>query len=347
MQEWWKLQNHFELALLLKVVILHLITEAFRHKSSKPCTMRNWVMLGGVTGCVTIFLMFVVTAYSRRRLWRGPHWTDAYEVVSRKKKAEKQEEASRAAAAAAASTDAALVSGGDDQGPSAAAVGSDGGVTVNVQSDAAEAEAKKQRKCCANCGKRLPWKWVPAAEALSNLSACNSRNGYKSWTLPNLLCAAAVTFVIGVLGCALGLPGGPMMAYLLLGFGLKPHVVAGTSRFLVLCFFFGCFVAYAILGTYHKKLAMAYGLLNLGLAPLGMLIFNRLRLRSQHLLLISLVMGCVGMGAVFVYQLIPLLANAAGAGHHIVDHIEYGPVRASVVDSGNYFDISRFCDSGH
>jgi hypothetical protein len=334
---WWKLQNHFELALLFKVVILHLITEAFRHKSSKPCTARYWIMLCAVTGCVTLFLVFVTVSYSRRRLWRGQHWRDAFEVVRRQKRDQQK------------SRDAAVNTAEEDKGTTAAGLTSGEAVTVDFQQDTPDnsGDNKKQRRCCSNYGKRLPWKWVPAAEALTNLSACNSRDSYKSWTLSNLLCAAAVTFIVGVLGCALGLPGGPMMAYLLLGFGLKPHVVAGTSRFLVLCFFFGCFVAYAILGTYHRKLAMAYGLLNLGLAPLGMLVFNRLRMRSRHLLLVSFVMGFVGMAAVFVYQLIPLLANAAGTGHQLPDHVEYGPVRASVTDAGNTFDISRFCESGH
>lgn len=345
-QDWWKLQNHFELALLFKVVILHLITEAFRHKTSKPCTMRYWIMLCVVTGCVTLFLIFVTVSYSRRRLWRGPHWVDAFEAVSRKKKSETPQAGPKA--------DAAVNSAAGDQSPAVAGTSSGEAVTVDIAqqdstaqtADNTAGETKKQRRCCSNFGKRLPWKWVPAAEALTHLSACNSHNRYTSWTLTNLLCAAAVTFGIGVLGCALGLPGGPMMAYLLLGFGLKPHVVAGTSRFLVLCFFFGCFVAYAILGTYHKKLAMAYGLLNLGLAPLGMLVFNRLRLRSQHLLLVSFVMGFVGMAAVFVYQLIPLLANVAGTGHHLLNHVQFGPVIASVIDYGNTFDISR-CKSGH
>eukprot|EP00878_Enallax_costatus_P007443 GHUV01007795.1.p1 GENE.GHUV01007795.1~~GHUV01007795.1.p1 ORF type:complete len:430 (+),score=109.96 GHUV01007795.1:1726-3015(+) len=351
-QAWWKLQQHFEFALLLKVVVLHLVTEALRHHLTKPCTKRYWIMLGGVTAVVTLFLVFVVTTYSRHRLWRGPHWSDALQAVRQKKIAEAVQQGSATAAAADVSI---TVLGDQHAAATAAAAGTE--QTADVQhehtsavpnSSTAEA-ADPAQKCrrCSNFGKRLPWKWVPAVEALSNVSACNSHNSYRSWTLPNLLSAAAATQVIGVLGCALGQPAGPAMAFLLLRFGLKPHVVAGTSRFLVLCFFFGCFVAYAIAGTYQKKLALAYGLLNLGLAPFDMLIFNGLRIRSQHLLLVSLLMGLVGTITVLVYQLVLLLANAADASHKLPYRLQYGPVLASVVDAGNDFNTGRFYAAGH
>lgn len=49
--KWWHLnRHHFELGLVLKVVLLHLVTEAVRHKSAKPCSDRFWIMLVGMTG---------------------------------------------------------------------------------------------------------------------------------------------------------------------------------------------------------------------------------------------------------------------------------------------------------
>jgi hypothetical protein len=81
-KKWWKLNTHFELALVLKIVVLHLLTEGIRHHTTKPCTTRFWIMLGGVTGLVTCFLIFVSVCYNRRRLWRGIHWVDALQEVS-------------------------------------------------------------------------------------------------------------------------------------------------------------------------------------------------------------------------------------------------------------------------
>jgi hypothetical protein len=49
--KWWHLnRHHFELGLVLKVVVLHLLTEAVRHKTAKPCSDRFWIMLVGMTG---------------------------------------------------------------------------------------------------------------------------------------------------------------------------------------------------------------------------------------------------------------------------------------------------------
>lgn len=49
--KWWHLnRHHFELGLVLKVVVLHLVTEAVRHKTAKPCSDRFWIMLVGMTG---------------------------------------------------------------------------------------------------------------------------------------------------------------------------------------------------------------------------------------------------------------------------------------------------------
>lgn len=50
-KKWWHLNRfHFELLLVLKVVVMHLVTEAVRHHTSHPCTTRFWVMMVGMTG---------------------------------------------------------------------------------------------------------------------------------------------------------------------------------------------------------------------------------------------------------------------------------------------------------
>jgi hypothetical protein len=239
---WWGLQNHFEFALIIKVVVLHLVTEAVRHRTTKPCSVRFWFMLCVMTGLVTAFLIFVVTSYSRKKLWRGPHWVDALAAATQKRKQEQLAAASRTSSSAADGE--AAGAGRVAVGPSsstAAAGAAAGEAAVTVQEDAAAAatagdEPEQPRGCCGNCRKRLPWTWVPAVEAVTNITACNSRNQYQNWRLPRLLLHAAVSLFIGIVACALGLPAGPMMAWLLLNLGLKPHVVAGTSRFLVLCF---------------------------------------------------------------------------------------------------------------
>jgi hypothetical protein len=241
---WWGLQNHFEFALILKVVVLHLVTEAVRHKTTKPCSTRFWFMLCVMTGLVTAFLIFVVTSYSRHKLWRGPHWVDALAAAMQKRKQEQLAAANGASAAAAAEDGLAA-----EEEPvlvtSSAAAAAAGEAAITVQADAAADESAaaaatgagaKARGCCGNCRKHLPWTWVPAAAAVINVTACNSRNQYKSWTVPRLMLHNAALLLIGVFACALGLPAGPTMAWLLLNLGLKPHVVAGTSRFLVLCF---------------------------------------------------------------------------------------------------------------
>jgi hypothetical protein len=249
---WWGLQNHFEFALILKVVVLHLVTEAVRHRTTKPCSGRFWFMLCGVTGLVTAFLIFVVTSYSRHKLWRGAHWVDALAAATQKRKQEQLAAASGPSAAAAAATAAeggltaeeeqVLVPSSSSAAAAGAAAGEaaitvqDGAAANGSAAAAATGTEMKARGCCGNCRKCLPWTWVPAAEAVTNITACNSRNQYKSWTVPRLMLVNAASMFIGVFACALGLPAGPMMAWYLLLLGLKPHVVAGTSRFLVLCF---------------------------------------------------------------------------------------------------------------
>lgn len=351
---WWGLQNHFEFALILKVVVLHLVTEAVRHKTTKPCSPRFWFMLCVMTGLVTAFLIFVVSSYSRHKLWRGPHWVDALAAATQKRKQQQLAAASGKAAAPAAEGEAAAAGGaGLGAGSSAVAAGAAAGeAAITVQDEAAAAAAadgsagdatEKPRGCWGNCRKRLPWTWVPAADAVTNITACNSRNQYANWRKARLLAHTAVSFFIGIFACALGLPAGPMMAWLLLHLGLKPHVVAGTSRFLVLCFCFGVFVAYIIAGNLHRQLAAAYGLLNLGLAPLGMLIFRKLNLRSHLLLTFSLIMGMLGMVSIVVWQLVPLLAHLAGKGHLLPSTMDQRSVVNSVVHHGNEFEIMRFC----
>ncbi len=39
------------------------------------------LLFGRAAGLVTFFLMYNVTCYGRRRLWRGPHWVDALNQV--------------------------------------------------------------------------------------------------------------------------------------------------------------------------------------------------------------------------------------------------------------------------
>jgi hypothetical protein len=240
---WWGLQNHFEFALLLKVVVLHLVTEAVRHKTTKPCSTRFWFMLFVMTGLVTAFLIFVVTSYSMHKLWRGPHWLDALAAATQKRKQEQSGSSKQHLAAAGEGELAAAEAAGSVPGSSSkaanGAAASEAAITMQEDELAAAAggdTAKKQRGCCGNCRKRLPWTWVPAVDAVTNITACNSRNQYQKWCLPRLLVHAAASLFIGVFACAVGVPAGPMMAWLLLNLGLKPHVVAGTSRFLVLCF---------------------------------------------------------------------------------------------------------------
>jgi hypothetical protein len=331
---------------------------------------------------VTGFLMFNVTAYGRRRLWRGPHWVDALNQVRLIKKEQQQRElqqlqdlagkqsepgtsvavqaplsrtadvsAATAAAAAgeAVTVDMASSSGGSHDG--AAVVPDTAAAAAGGQAAAHAAEQQQGDEpigCWGRFKKRLPWVWVTAPEALSNINYCNSGNQYKNWKVPLILLCSALTFPIGVFGCALGLPGGPMMASMLLALGLKPEVVAGTSRFLVLCFTFGSFVAHIIAGGLEPTLAASFGLLNLALAPIGMFIVAKLRPRGVYVIGLSLFMGVLGLVVVTVWQLVPLmsaLAHATQTGEHMHAPLHVGPqdVRASLMDWGNTFNLNRFC----
>jgi hypothetical protein len=168
--------------------------------------------------------------------------------------------------------------------------------------------------------------------------------------VPLILLCAAITFPIGVLGCALGLPGGNATAQMLLALGLKPRVVAGSSRFLVLCFMFGSFVAHIITGNLTPTLALGYGLINLGVAPLGMLLFTKLRVRGHRVILLSLLMGATGWVIILLGQVVPLVAEKAG--HTGVEVGQLAPGQLSVAsrltvasrwDNGNSFRLDRFC----
>lgn len=197
--------------------------------------------------------------------------------------------------------------------------------------------------------RRTPWVWQAPSDAITNISASNSNNDYKNWRIPRILLQAAISLPIGIFGCALGLPGGPMMAHQLLSLGLKPEVVAGSSRFLVMCFTFGSFVANIISGGLEPTLAAAFGLLNLGLAPLGMFLITRVQPRGVYVIGLSLAMGVAGVVIVGVWQLVPLMAafvESAQSGFHkqLPIQLGYGAnVRASLVQAGNRFQLARFC----
>ena len=48
--------------------------EFIRHFRARPCTTPYWLMLGVMSGLVTVALMAVAACFVRRRLWRGPRW---------------------------------------------------------------------------------------------------------------------------------------------------------------------------------------------------------------------------------------------------------------------------------
>jgi hypothetical protein len=338
-------------------------------------------------GIVTGFLMFNVTSYGRRRLLRGPHWVDALNQVRLIKKEQQQRElqqlqdlagkesepglvapqvpmsrtadvsaASAATAAGEAVTvDLASSSGGSHDGTAvvpgtaAAAAGTRAAAAAGGSAAVvAEQQEEQPTGCWGRFKKRLPWVWVTGPEAVTNINYCNSGNQYKNWQVPLILLCSIITFPIGVFGCALGLPGGPMMAFMLLALGLKPEVVAGTSRFLVLCFTFGSFVAHIIAGSLEPTLAASFGLLNLALAPLGMFIVAKLRPRGAYVIGLSLFMGVLGLVIVTVWQLVPLmsaLAHMAQTGEHMHAPVLMGQrdIRASLMDAGNTFNLNRFC----
>lgn len=231
----------------------------------------------------------------------------------------------------------------------AAAAGGDGVRTQQQQSE----DIEQQVGCWGRFKSKMPWVWVTGPEAVSNINYCNSYNQWKNWKVPLILTCAAVTLPVGIFGCALGLPGGPIMAHMLLALGVKPEVVAGTSRFLVLCFTFGSFVAHIISGGLEPTLATAFGLLNLVIAPLGMFLVTRIQPRGLYVIGFSLFMGLTGLFVVTVWQLIPLMAALAYASKtgdhlHAPIHIGHGAgIQGSLIGMQNTFDLNRFCHSKH
>jgi uncharacterized membrane protein YfcA len=136
------------------------------------------------------------------------------------------------------------------------------------------------------------------------------------------------------------------MAHLLLWLGLRPHIVSGTSRFLVLNFSVGTFVAYIIAGNLTFQLAAAFALLNVGLAPLGMVLSRAVRMPAMLPLLLSLAMGVSGLIIVTIMQVVPLLAYRIGTSERLPDRLaRHAGILSSVEGTGNYFDPARFCSA--
>lgn len=237
--------------------------------------------------------------------------------------------------------------------PNGPAASSDG-TAVAVQAGEG-GDAGVQPTFWAKLRAKLPWFWGPAEGAITNTSDCNSFNQYRQWRVPLIVLCAVLTFPVGIFGCALGLPGGQVMSQMLLALGLKPRVVAGTSRFLVLCFMFGSIVAHVIGGSLKGSSAAtaAFGLVNLGLAPLGMLLFCKFKPRGLLVLYMSLFMGLAGFVIITIGQLVPLVAEVLGRYGVAVGKLAPGHgvlpsgTAASVGGWSNAFDPSRFCYTGH
>lgn len=331
-------------------------------------------------GAVTGMLLFTLTCYTGRRLWRGPHWVDALNQVRSIKKQQQQQELQELQALACkdvssgdndfkavdttgdstsrmtrdASASAAAVAAGEavavelppkrsSSSSHAAAVISDGSLTVGSKlQHGVETPLEPQLTRWQRFKKRTPWVWVTAPEAITNISYCNSYNQYQKWQVPLIMLLATVTLPIGIFGCALGLPGGPVMAQMLLMLGLKPEVVAGTSRFLVLCFTFGSFVAHIIAGSLEPTLAASFGLLNLALAPLGMFLITKFQPKGVYVIGLSLFMGVLGVVVVIVWQLVPLMAALVGPDPAMRTG-RGGTITASLQEAGNHFNLGRFC----
>jgi len=305
----WRLQCSFEIFLLLKIVVIHLVTDAVRHHTAHPCTPRFWVMLGGLAGAVTALLVAVSVSYARRRLWRGPRWVGGRQLVIDARRREEREEREAATA-------------GDVEGAAAA----------QEDAYAAPAPIGCWPKFAAWRAAHSPFSPLPARAAIKRLDACNATDGYACWTRGRLLALALVALPIGLVSSAAGTAGGPVQAQLLLLLRLKPHVVAGTSRVLLSAFTLGTAAAYAVSGNLQITYGLVFGLMNLVLAPLGLLAFRRLRLPTHVVLLLSLAMGAFGLLAVAGRRLVPEL--------HLVVAAMGGRV---TLPADERFDMSRFC----
>jgi len=120
----------------------------------------------------------------------------------------------------------------------------------------------------------------------------------------------------------------------------------------VLCFTFGSFVAHMISGGLEPQLAAAFGLLNLGLAPLGMFLITKVQPRGIVVIGLSLFMGVSGLVIVTVWQLVPLVAALVamynGGKVQLPGRIGHGQdIAASLLASGNTFELNRFCHRTH
>ncbi|GBF89957.1 hypothetical protein Rsub_02661 [Raphidocelis subcapitata] len=319
LRRWWSLQPGFEWSLALKIVVLHLITEGVRHQRAKPCTRRFWFMLLVMTGLVTLLLGAMAASFARKRLWRGPQFKTALAQVRARRAAADLEahggdggrglgdDGTRADGAAAAAAEGA-------GGAGTAAVATPAPALDGISSAAAAAGPPKRRNACAPLGRwwraHSPFLRGTPEEAVKCPDACVSADGFASWTLPRMIAVEVAAFPLAAISCAVGLPGGPLLAWLLLGLRVKPHVVAATSRFLVTCFLLGSFVAYVIAGNLHLSYALVYGLINLALAPLGTWLFARVAPPSRVLLALSLALGLPAMGVLAATELVPALAHA-------------------------------------
>lgn len=327
----WRLQNQFELFLLLKVVVIHLATEAIRHHTAHPCTPRFWLMLGGFAGAVTIFLAIIVISYSRRRLWRGPQWLRGREQVIEERRERARQQRQRADDVEAA----AAAEGGSDEAAAAAAETA----TAKPTTDDDDAQHQHQQPPVGCWQKFSAWRKghspfvpLPANQAITRLDACNATDGYRCWTRARIATLSLLSFPIGILSSSAGMAGGPIQAQLLLLLKLKPHVVAGTSRVLLSAFTLGTAVAFAVSGNLQVSYGLVFGLGNLILAPLGLLIFKKLRLPTFAVLGLSLAMGVIAVVALTLRRLAPELSLVAAA---LRGHV--------VLPPDERFTMSRFC----
>jgi uncharacterized membrane protein YfcA len=339
----WHLQCKFELLLLLKVVAFHLATEAIRHHVAHPCTQRFWLMLVVTAGGVTIFLGVVVGCYSRRRLWRGPQWLGGREqvIAARRERARRADvEGAGGGGGGGGAGDASAAE--DKAGAAAAGSGDKNGDADKAaaaspeDADAATAAAAAKPGCWAKFAQwrrhHSPFCPLPASEAITRLDACNATDGYACWTPARIAAMSFVSFPIGVVTSTAGMAGGPVQAQLLLLLRLKPHVVAGTSRVLLSAFTLGTAVAYAVSGNLQTTYGLVFGLLNLAVAPLGLLLFRRLRLPTFAVLGLSLAMGALAAAVLLARRLVPELALVAAASR---GHV--------VLPPDERFTMARFC----
>ena len=94
----------------------------------------------------------------------------------------------------------------------------------------------------------------------------------------------------------------------------------------------GTAAAYAVSGNLQVTYGLVFGLINLVLAPVGLLLFRRLRLPTHGVLLLSLAMGVVGLVALAAWRLLPEM--------HLVAAAIKGRV---LLPPDERFAMSRFC----